>query len=387
MNGVGSSGAGVSRISRILLWVALLGVLPSLAALVLQSLLWRELQPLALFFFWPAIVVGSWRGDLWSGLVATLLSSVLSWYYFVPPERTFVIPELKDTFTIVTFTGIGVSMAVLGRLREIGRRHREENAKLKAAVQATDDFLAVAGHELRSPLAALLVQLEAAQRTVGRVPDAKALERIDGALSAGRELDQLITNLLDVSRITEGGLHLEPEPLDLSRVVEQTVGRLAEVSSPSKSPIVLTCEEHVNGHWDRLRIGQIVNNLVGNAVKYGQGKPVEVDLRARDGMAIVRVVDHGIGMTPEHLKKLFQKFERGLRTRGFHGFGLGLWITKRIVEASGGDIHVESAPDLGTTFTVRLPMAVKIRGGIAAKAETSVGCARRGPLRSSDGEP
>jgi signal transduction histidine kinase len=100
----------------------------------------------------------------------------------------------------------------------------------------------------------------------------------------------------------------------------------------------------------------VVNNLVGNALKYGQTKPVEVDLTTEDSQAVLRVTDHGIGIDEDHQRRIFQRFERAVSTRDFGGFGLGLWISRQIVEASGGKIDVQSALGRGATFTVRLPM-------------------------------
>jgi signal transduction histidine kinase len=105
-----------------------------------------------------------------------------------------------------------------------------------------------------------------------------------------------------------------------------------------------------------MRIEQVVANLVGNAVKYGQGKPIEVDLHREDGEAVLRIADQGIGIAEDHQKKIFQRFERAVAARDFGGFGLGLWITREIVDACGGRIAVESAPGHGSTFTVWLPL-------------------------------
>jgi signal transduction histidine kinase len=105
-----------------------------------------------------------------------------------------------------------------------------------------------------------------------------------------------------------------------------------------------------------MRIEEVVDNLVGNAIKYGGGKPVQVDLRTDGRDVVLRVVDQGIGMNEEQREKLFQRFERGVTGRQFHGMGLGLWISRQIVDASGGEIGVESAPGRGSSFTVRLPL-------------------------------
>ena len=223
---------------------------------------------------------------------------------------------------------------------------------LKAAVEIRDDFLAVAGHELKTPLSAMLMQIQNAQRGAANKKEPAVLaERLSKAASSGKRLERLINQLLDVSRITAGRLRLEPETINLSEVVKDVIVRFSDAS-----PISSHCPEQVVGYWDRMRMDQVVNNLVANAVKYGRGKPVEVDLRAEEGEAVLRVVDQGIGIDAEHQRKIFERFERAVTTREFGGFGLGLWISRQIVEASGGRIEVQSLRGEGATFTVRLPM-------------------------------
>ena len=230
---------------------------------------------------------------------------------------------------------------------------------LKVAVRARDDFLAVASHELKTPLAATLLQLQSLQRAFQKdSAPARLEERIDKAASSGIRLQRLVNELLDVSRITAGKLHLEPEPVNLSQVVSEVVAQFRDVpTSMFGGSIVLRCPEKVAGRWDRSRMEQVVNNLVANGLKYGQKKPVEVEVAEEDGEAVLRVMDHGIGIDDDHRKKIFQKFERAVAVRDFGGFGLGLWITRQIVESSGGRIDVQSATGQGSTFTVRLPVA------------------------------
>jgi len=239
--------------------------------------------------------------------------------------------------------------AALERLRE----EREED--LRASIQVRDDFLAIAGHELKTPLAALLMQLQSLRRTARRDFTSSVADRLEKASASGLRLDRLINQLLDVSRITGGRLRLEPEPVNLSDVVRDVISRYAGANEETTPPIDVSCTAEVKGYWDRLRVDQLINNLVGNALKYGQGKPVEVDLHQENDEAVIRVVDHGIGIDEDHQRRIFQRFERAVTARDFTGFGLGLWITRHIVEASGGRIEVESALGKGAAFTVRLP--------------------------------
>jgi PAS domain S-box-containing protein len=232
------------------------------------------------------------------------------------------------------------------------RNDREHD--LRASIQARDDFISVAGHELKTPVATLIMQMQNLEHALEMDPEAKLDDRIKAATRSALRMNGLVTRLLDVSRITAGRLRLEPEPVELTTVVHDVVSRFVE-AQPNRT-IRLQSEPRVCGRWDRMRIEEVVDNLVGNADKYGQGKPVEVDLHTEDGTAVLRVVDHGIGIDAEHQQKLFQRFERAVTGREFQGMGLGLWISRQIVDASGGEIGIESALGQGSAFTVRLPL-------------------------------
>jgi PAS domain S-box-containing protein len=224
----------------------------------------------------------------------------------------------------------------------------------QVAIELRDEFLAVAGHELRTPLTGLLMQVQNLARTVNP-EDVRLKQRLDKAARAGTRLATLISQMLDVSRITAGRLALDPEPLRLDNVVREVVDRFTEMAQDSHSSIDLRVGP-VQGRWDRLRIEQVLTNLVANAIKYGRGQPIVVELRSERGEAVVRVTDGGVGIAPADHKRIFERFERAGGTREFGGFGLGLWISRQIVEASGGWIGVESELGEGSTFTVRLPL-------------------------------
>jgi signal transduction histidine kinase len=241
-----------------------------------------------------------------------------------------------------------------GTLTDI-QAQREAAEKLGEALKLREDFLAIAGHELKTPLAALLMHVQSLQRAAEKGDGAvQVKERLAKASRASWRLDKLINELLDVSRITAGHLHLEVEPLDLVTLVRDVVATFKERAS---SPVIVrSSEAEISGAYDRVRVEQVVGNLLENALKYGEGRPVEVEV-ARDGAeAVVRVIDHGIGIDGEQQKRIFQRFERAVSTRDYGGLGLGLWISRQIVEASGGRVDVDSEPGEGSTFTVRLPL-------------------------------
>jgi signal transduction histidine kinase len=236
-----------------------------------------------------------------------------------------------------------------------------ENALLygeaQHAVRLRDDFLSVAGHELRTPLAALQLLMESldrmAQKDDPRLKERLA-ERLGKAASQIARLDRLIAELLDVSRLSTARLALDRESIELGAVVAEVVDRFHEQAERAGSVLTVTLEPEVRGQWDRLRLDQVITNLVSNALKYGAGRPVEVTLRRASTGAILEVTDHGIGVRAGDQERIFGRFERAV-ARDYGGLGLGLWIVRQIVEAHGGRVTLRSTPDKETKFTVEIP--------------------------------
>lgn len=244
---------------------------------------------------------------------------------------------------------------------ELGRRAAlaVENARLfrqaNEAIAVRDEFLAIASHELNTPLTPLKMQLDSLRR--GRFDAERTAEKLDAASRQVTRLASLVSELLDVSRISGGRLHIQPERFDLAALVGEVVARVAEEAERAGSSIRLRVDGPCVGSWDRMRLDQVVSNLLTNAIKYGGGQPVDVELAAPAGGLPVRLVvrDRGIGIAPENQRRIFERFERAASVRHYGGFGLGLWIARQIVEASGGSISVDSEPGRGSTFTVELP--------------------------------
>jgi signal transduction histidine kinase len=185
------------------------------------------------------------------------------------------------------------------------------------------------------------------------------LERLHGRLQAvDRNVDRLaalVEKLLSLPRIASGRLDLEREAFDLSELVDDVAHRFADELARAGSSLDARIERPAFGMWDRLRLDQVLTNLLGNAVKYGRGRPVELALRVEPGRAVISVRDHGIGIAPADHQRIFERFERAVSDRNYGGFGLGLFIAKYVVEAHAGTIRVESALGQGATFSVTLP--------------------------------
>jgi signal transduction histidine kinase len=227
---------------------------------------------------------------------------------------------------------------------------------LRQASRLKDDFLSMASHELRTPLATLRLHTETLGRTLRKIEVAD--ERVERKLSAMDSqfdrMESLVYTLLDVSRITAGKLVLDLATCDLGDLAREVVERFESQADTVGSELRLHAGR-LAGCWDRMRIDQVITNLVSNALKYGAGKPVEVTVDERDGAAVLVVRDQGVGIAPESQDRIFDRFERAANTYPVSGLGLGLWIAKRLVEAHGGKITVKSAPAAGATFTVTLP--------------------------------
>lgn len=233
------------------------------------------------------------------------------------------------------------------------------------AVRVRDEFLSVAAHELRTPLTSLKLQLQAFYRQLrqGGPLDPKRVERgVDSCERQTTRLSQLVDNLLDVSRLVNGRLELQLEPLELGEVTRELVRRFETEANQAGVRLTVDAPQPVPGRWDRLRLEQVLTNLVSNAIKYGQGAPVEVRVRGGDTHACLEVRDHGIGIAPENARRIFERFERAVSSRNYGGLGLGLFITRQLVEALGGHISVDSHPGQGATFTVRLPLTGPAQG-------------------------
>ncbi len=233
-------------------------------------------------------------------------------------------------------------------------------AELREAVQARDTFLAIAAHELRTPLTSLQLTVQSLERanrrgTLATKPVESLAANVDVIGRQVSRLGALVQNLLDVARITGDCLTLSRETVDLAEIAADVVAQSSALGQRSNAEVVLDTHPAI-GTWDRFRIETVVGNLISNAVKFGEGKPVSVSVSADEHAAHLTVTDKGSGISPEHQARIFGKFERAVPDRHYGGFGLGLWIARQIVEAHGGTIRVVSEAGQGSSFFVELPL-------------------------------
>ena len=234
-------------------------------------------------------------------------------------------------------------------------------SRAQAAVRARDEFLSIAAHELKTPITALRLHLERVQHHIARAPsDTVARGTVEASTTpAIRQLvrlQQLLDTLLDVSRVASQRLTLNVAPLEVAETVRDVAQRLAIQARAAEVEVRLELpSEPVMLVADRLRLEQVVSNLLTNAFKYGERKPVRLQLEEREDTVVLTVRDEGIGIAPRDQARIFNRFERAAGASGAEGLGLGLFIAKEIVTAHGGTITVDSEPGRGSAFQVVLP--------------------------------
>ncbi|MBC7691689.1 MAG: PAS domain S-box protein [Methylotenera sp.] len=245
-------------------------------------------------------------------------------------------------------------------------RLAEENARLYAEAKRTldlrEEFLSIASHELKTPLTPLKIQLQLLKRLsdqdlLATFPkDKLAFIVSSGEHELGR-LVRLVEDLLDVSRIQSGQLQLNLKTVDLSSLLAELAERFRPQFATANCILSVTLQSDLNVTADAFRLEQIITNLFTNAIKYGAGKPVSIDLRLEKNQVVFELRDEGIGIAEKDHARIFSRFERAVSGRNFGGLGLGLYITQQLVTAHHGKIQVKSQLGAGALFRIDLPAA------------------------------
>jgi len=240
--------------------------------------------------------------------------------------------------------------------KQMEREREAALERLSEALAGRDEFIAIAAHELRNPLNVLMLLWQLMDRTQGH-SSASRESLIERSRSQLARLSSLVDRLLDVARIRSGTFDLYLENFELGSLIRQVANRF-ELESP-ENHISVQLEPHIEGTWDRLRLDQVMTNLVSNAVKFGLEKSIFVTASVNDDQVIITVRDEGVGISSEDFARIFKRFERANARSHNEGLGMGLWITQQIVQAHGGVVMVQSELGKGSTFTVRLPLRTK----------------------------
>lgn len=244
-------------------------------------------------------------------------------------------------------------------LASVALENAESFGRVHEALRVREEFLQIASHELKTPIASLRLHFEALARALGRRDAEEDPEKIRQLLTSGerqlRRLTSLADQLLDVSRLETGRLALDVQRVDLVRLVREIVHDYHGQAVQLGCELVVTTPVAAWGYWDPTLLEEVVVNLLTNAMKYGPAKPVEIALTERGDGYGVSFTDHGIGIAPQDQERIFERFERAVPSRYYGGLGLGLYIAKRIVEAHQGSIEVRSSPGEGATFSFEIP--------------------------------
>lgn len=350
------------------------------AATGLQWLAWPLLNPLAYFVYFPAVTVAALYGVPW---LAILLSVLVAQAVFVPELQRHGMSGGAELLRMAVFAVNALLIsAITSALRDSRKKTREALAqqdaafaqaqrtiaslkKAEAALKESElllreqfarreQFVAGLSHDLRTPLTAARM---AAQLAGQQPPDSGRLRvNLDRIVRNVDKADRLISDLLDASRIQAGRkLSLEPADCDLAALTRAVLAELAEVHGDR---FALRAPAALRGRWDGRALGRALENLAGNALKYGAADAnIEVALSERDAWVELSVTNQGNPLPPEELDRLFEPYHRGARAQamGHDGWGIGLTLVKGVAEGHGGTVSVTSSAASGTTFTLRLP--------------------------------
>ncbi|MGJ7914000.1 ATP-binding protein [Massilia sp. LXY-6] len=241
-------------------------------------------------------------------------------------------------------------------LRELNKTQEE----LQRSLRMRDDFMSLVAHELRTPLNTLFLetQMRSLQLKRGNLP-AFDPEQVGNMIKRDerqiKAMIRLIDDMLDVSRMKSGTLSIRPGKVELMGLLERVVNDLSLQAAAANATLQLAGHGPVEGWWDEFRIEQVIVNLLTNALRYGGGGLVEVSVQEIGCNVRIDVRDHGKGIAPDYIDRIFEPYERGAKAGEPKGLGLGLYISRQLAVSHGGELTVQSTPGQGATFSLLLP--------------------------------
>ncbi len=367
--------------SAFIITISYLGInLATIMLVVLLLTFFPTTSPLLLFV--PTILFVTWFAGVTAGILTTVLSVIsIVVIIFLPLAKPLLVPDidLLIELALLLITGIFGSFLIdKAKNQEIITEYQKklrQNAHLietleknydtaQTEIKARDQFLAIASHELKTPVTSMLLQVQSAIHNIRNVSlanfsVANLLKMLEGTEQQSQRLSKMVNDLLNLSLITTGRMDLEPEEMDLSVVAKDVAENFAEKLQKENNTVTVEAEKPVMGLWDKVRITQAVTNLISNAIKYGDNKPIIVKVTRLHDKARLTVTDQGIGISQDQQRKIFERFERAVSSKDYQGLGVGLYITNQIVQAHNGQIHVDSKPNNGASFIIELPLKQK----------------------------
>ncbi len=263
------------------------------------------------------------------------------------------------SYTVSSLQTVGENIGSVMEFRDITEQKRVEK-ELREAIRTRDEFLSIASHELKTPLTSLTLQTQTVKRLIEK-KDLKVYsqERVDKLVNQTerqvQRLVRLVDDMLDITRIRTGKLIIKKEKFDLCTLINEVIERLHNQLENSGVQVHFESCEDSSGFWDKFRLEQVVMNLLTNAMKYGQSKPVHIQVWDYETYYLLSFKDLGLGIAKENQMRIFNRFERAISANEVSGLGLGLFITQQIILAHGGQIWVESEIGQGSNFLIKLP--------------------------------
>jgi len=324
-------------------------------------------QPTYPFSILCAYPMREFHGDARTELMSDACSQHSS---VIPTEGFSMLPVRDDRLREVAAlqqkaASLEIEVAERRKVEEQLQRalaaERAARDEAEAALRLRDEFLSIASHELRTPITVLGAQAQLILRRLDRTGELDPERVVHALRSVGSQADKLarlVGQLLDVSRIDSGKLSLDPSRTDLAQLVQRAVS--ASQSLTDEHHIGLVAPRSLDCWVDPLRLEQVLTNLLDNAIKYSPGGgAVEVTLSQPTPTWIkLSIRDHGIGIAPDKREHIFERFYQAHEESGNRGMGLGLYVSRQIVELHGGSILVDAPPGRGTRIVVRLPLAL-----------------------------
>jgi signal transduction histidine kinase len=327
-------------------------VLALAAALILATVgMLSEPHTTRPYLVFPPLIWAALRFGPRGATATTLAVSVLTIAATASGRGAFVVSSIGESLMALEafLAAVALTSLLLGA----------SAAERLRAIRAREHFISIASHELRTPLAPLRLQVQRLLRGLARDAGAMKPETIVEALQVidrqSARLAALLENVLDMTRLRLGRLPLNPEEVDASVLVDEIAATLRESIAQAGCTLAVETRGTPIGYWDRARLGQVLTNLLANAVKHGGQGPIEVALEGGPTRTTVTVRDHGPGVPSRERERIFGRFEYAdARTAG-SGLGLGLYVAREIVEAHGGRLTVDGPPGGGAAFKVELP--------------------------------
>jgi signal transduction histidine kinase len=359
---------------RLFIFFGLNGLTGLIAALATQYLI--DFRPFLLFL--PTIAFFAWNSGFALGFITTIISAIsMTLMLFYPTAHPLLTSNISFFIQTCIFFFVGIFISYIihqakqqDKISEYQRRLRQSHHVIETLeknydtaqteIKARDQFLAIASHELKTPVTSMLLQVQTAIHNIRNVSLANfsvatLLKMLEDTEQQSKRLSRMVNDLLDLSLITTGRIDLEIEKTNISDTVKTVAERLS-TRLPDKSLLTISTQKQVIAMCDRLRIEQAVTNLLTNAIKYGNGKLITIQVTDGDECAKIIVSDQGIGIAPEQQKRIYNLFERAVTSKSYQGLGVGLYITYQIIKAHHGKIHLTSHPNKGSTFTLEFPI-------------------------------